>query len=506
LNGVIGMLNLLVEGELSDDQRKRARIALTSADDMLLIINDILDVTRLEAGRVSLEATDCDLLALIDGVVALFSGRAASKGVSLSAEIAGNVPHYIRGDQPRIRQILMNLVGNAVKFTLNGDIILRVTSAPMTRLTNAAGEITPSLRFYLMFDVVDTGIGISADKIDRLFDRFQQADQTITRRFGGSGLGLTICKQLVDLMGGQISVDSKPGIGSTFHVALPCSLGQNPVDRVLSEAQIRQKSGPCRILVVEDNAVNSAVVTEMLTRAGHHVTVADNGSIALPMLARDQYDAILMDVQMPEMDGITATQWIRALDDRRAHIPIIALTADTMSGSRERYLTAGFTDYLEKPVRANRLLETIARHVVPALDRIDETAMTPSTSVVMTENVVAIDLQHVRSLRAQLSSADIDRMITNMEVEFDFDLRRLKIAVGLNDREACQQALRALTEDALQIGAVGLADYSRGLSAISADIDTIFAALSQLQLAAARAVAQLRGHLAAGQLLETDHA
>jgi PAS domain S-box-containing protein len=506
LNGVIGMLNLLVDGELTDDQRKRARIALTSADDMLLIINDILDVTKLEAGRVALEATDCDLLALIDGVVALFSGRAASKGISLSAEISGNVPHYIRGDQPRIRQILMNLVGNAVKFTLNGDIILRVTSAPMTRLTGAAGEITPDLRFYLIFDVVDTAIGISADKIDRLFDRFQQADQSISRRFGGSGLGLTICKQLVDLMGGQISVDSKSGIGSTFHVVLPCSLGQNPDDRVLQDAQVRPKVSPCHILVVEDNAVNSAVATEMLTRAGHRVTVADNGSIALQMLSRNQYDAILMDVQMPEMDGITATQWIRALDDRRAHIPIIALTADTMSGSRERYLTAGFTDYLEKPVRANRLLDTIARHVASRPSGADDSTMTPSTSVVMTENVVAIDLQHLNSLREQLSASDIDRMISNMEVEFEFDLRRLKIAVGLNDREACQQALRALTEDALQIGAVGLADYSRKLSEISDDIDTIFASLSQLQLAAARAVAQLRGHLADASPLEAEHA
>ncbi len=316
LNGVIGMLNLLVDGELGNEQRKQAHIALTSADDMLTILNDILDVTKLEAGRVSLDATDCDLLALIDGVVALFSGRAASKGVSLSAEIAGNVPRYIRGDQPRIRQILLNLVGNAVKFTLDGDIILRITAAPMTRLTNAAGDITPAIRFYLMFDVVDTGIGISPDKIGRLFDRFQQADQSITRRFGGSGLGLTICKQLIDLMGGQISVDSKPGIGSTFHIALPCSLGQNPEDRVLNDVKARVSAGPFRILVVEDNAVNSAVVTEMLTRAGHHVTVADNGSVALNTLGRDQFDAILMDVQMPEMDGITATQWIRALDDR----------------------------------------------------------------------------------------------------------------------------------------------------------------------------------------------
>ncbi len=175
-----------------------------------------------------------------------------------------------------------------------------------------------------------------------------------------------------------------------------------------------------------------------------------------------------------------------------------------MSGSRERYLTAGFSDYLEKPVRANRLLETIARHVASHPDGVDDTAMTLSTSAI-TGNAGVVDLRHLDRLREQLSTADIDRMISNMEAEFEFDLRRLKIAVGLSDREACHQALQALADDALQIGAVGLADYSRKLSVMSEDIDTIFASLSQLQLAAARAVSQLRGHVAAESLPEVYH-
>ncbi|HVJ35215.1 MAG TPA: ATP-binding protein [Terriglobia bacterium] len=503
LNGVVGMLNLLIDNNLTEDQRRQASVALNSAEDMLAIINDILDVTKLEAGGISLETTDCDIHAIIEGVVALFSGRAASKGVSLSAEIAGNVPRYIRGDRSRLRQILMNLVGNAVKFTPDGDIVIKATTAPMTRLANAAGDIAPALRFYLMIDVVDTGIGIPAEKIDRLFERFQQADSSITRRFGGSGLGLTICKQLVELMGGRISVDSRPGFGSTFHVALPCSIGHRPEQRVVHSTALATLD-PCRVLVVEDNAVNSALVTEMLSRYGHHVTVADNGSTALIILDRQQFDVVLMDVQMPEMDGITTTQWIRALDDQRAHIPIIALTADTMEGSRERYLTAGFSDYLEKPVRANQLLEAIARHV-PSRRSLDHDAGPESASVVLPDKAAEIDLAHLAALRRQMAQGDIDRMITNMEAEFEFELRRLKIAVGLGDRDACRLALQALTNDALEIGAAGLAKFTRELAAVSEDVDAIFTAVAQLQLATSRAVAQLRMHALAPSASSRPH-
>lgn len=494
LSGIIGMLSLLADNNLTEDQHRQVTIALSSAEDMLTILNDILDVTRLEAGRVALDTTDCDIHALIEGVVALFSGRSAGKGVSLSAEIAGNVPHFIRADQSRLRQILMNLVSNAVKFTFDGDIVLRVTTAPMTRIENAAGDIAPTLRFYLMIDVIDTGIGIPQDKIDQLFDRFQQADPSITRRFGGSGLGLTICKQLIDLMGGQISVESRPGFGSTFHVVLPTALGQSPEEQSRIRTDALNSVGTCRVLVVEDNTVNSALAREMLTRAGHSVIIVDNGSAALAELARGQFDVVLMDVQMPEMDGITTTQWIRSLDDRRAHIPIIALTADTMSGSRERYLTAGFSDYLEKPVRANKLIETIARHVATRRPARSEELVTSTTSVIP-DDAAELDLQHLETLRHQMGSDDMERMISNMEAEFDFELRRLKNAVGLGDWEACHLALRALSDDAIQVGAVGLAKYSRKLLASSRDIETIFATVSQLQLTITRAVAQLRCHI-----------
>ena len=274
-------------------------------------------------------------------------------------------------------------------------------------------------------------------------------------------------------------------------------IGQSPEVLALNKAGATADIGPCHVLVVEDNAVNSALVVEMLKRAGHRATVADNGRMALSVLGREQFDVILMDVRMPEMDGVTTTQWIRALDDRRAHIPIIALTADTMSGSRERYLTAGFSDYLEKPVRANKLVETIARHVAPRRPVTLAGAAPDPASVVIPDNVAAIDLPHLNTLRQQMSAGDVDRMISNMEAEFEFELRRLQIAVGLSDRDACHLALQALSEDALQVGAIGFASYSQQLAAASHDIEAIFAALAPLQLSANRAVAQLRSHVSA---------
>lgn len=487
LNGVIGMISLLLDTQLEADQQRYADTALASAEELLIIINSILDVSKLEAGRLSLDIIDCDFPALIEGIVALFSARATSKGISLSAEIAGNVPRIVRSDPTRLRQILMNLVGNAVKFTPAGDVVIRVNCAPMTRIANPAGDLTPSRRHYLLIDVVDTGIGIAPTQMDRLFDRFRQADDTITRRFGGTGLGLTISKQLIELMGGQISVDSKLGVGSTFHIVVPCALGSTASDhRAVLRPEGLPTLPPCHVLVVEDNAINSALVTEMLTRLGHRVTTAENGAAALSAVARDTFDVILMDVQMPEVDGVTATQWIRDLGDSRAHTPIIALTADTMTGSRERFLTAGFSDYLEKPVRAAKLLETIARHLQIPTD--DNTGRSEPIDV----DGVKIDESTLATLRQVQGEIGFKQILAARTSGIEHDLRRLRTAIDLNDYDTCHSALQSMAENAVAVGAVGLADLVHRLLAVDGSVETVFVALPQLQTTIEGIITKLR--------------
>ncbi len=502
LNGVIGMIGLLLDTPLEADQQRYANTALASAEELLIILNSILDVSKLEAGRLSLDVADCDLPALVEGIVALFSARAASKGISLSAEIAGNVPPLVRGDPTRLRQILMNLVGNAIKFTLSGDVVIRVGSNDLPPEPEAAQSRMP--RYLLTIDVVDTGIGIAPTQMDRLFDRFRQADDSITRRFGGTGLGLTICKQLIELMGGQIIVESQLGRGSTFRVMIPCLQGNPSPDRRRALPPVPLPTlPPCHVLVVEDNPVNSALVSEMLGRAGHRVTTAENGAAALAAVARDRFDVILMDVQMPEVDGVTATQWIRDLDDSRAHTPIIALTADTMTGSRERFLTAGFSDYLEKPVRAARLLEAIARQLRPTLPEAGTpAAMRPRPSTSETSSGTALGLQSgwntaiVDALRQQLDAVDFEQLIELLSVSIAHDLRRLRTAIDLSDYDACHVALQNLGENAAQLGADGLTDLTQRLSAAGNSVETVLIALPQLQSAAERLVVELE-HLRA---------
>ncbi|MDY0881343.1 ATP-binding protein [Dongia soli] len=494
LNGVIGMLSLLLDTPLESDQRRYGNTALASAEELLIIINDILDVSKLEAGCLTLDIIDCDLPALVEGIVALFSARAASKGISLSAEIDGNVPRHIRSDPTRLRQILMNLVGNAVKFTQAGDVVIRLKCLERQG-DELAAETACVPSHNLVIDVADTGIGIASSQIEHLFERFRQADDSITRRFGGTGLGLTISKQLIELMGGLITVTSELGIGSTFQVILPCIESTASTEAGTSSAFNGAKSfEPCHVLVVEDNAVNRALVTEMLSRAGHRVTTVENGRAALAAVARDHFDIIVMDVQMPEVDGVTAMQWIRERDDNRAQTPIIALTADTMTGSRERFMAAGFSDYLEKPVRAVKLLETISRHLSTANGannggagaRLPEwTQQSPAPRLVTT------DTSEFAALSDRPRNADFRHMVNTWAGDIQHDLRRLHTAIDLGDYDACQHALESLATDAQGIGASSLADLARHISATADNVETIFAWLSRVQSVAERVITRL---------------
>lgn len=483
MNGVIGMLGLLLDTSLESDQRRYANTALASAEELLIIINDILDVSKLEAGRLTLDIIDCDLPALVEGIVALFSARAASKGNSLSAEIDGNVPRQIRSDPTRLRQVLMNLVGNAIKFTQDGDVIIRLRYLERRGDDGAPGTAHPD-GHRLAIEVADTGIGIASTQIEHLFERFRQADDSITRRFGGTGLGLTISKQLVELMGGRISVTSRVDAGSTFKVILPCLRSTAvPEAKAASAFPGVENPQPCHVLVVEDNAVNRALVTEMLGRAGHRVTTVENGMAALSAVERDHFDIILMDVQMPEVDGVTAMQWIRERGDSRRLTPIIALTADTMTGSREHFIATGFSDYLEKPVRAAKLLETISRHLDPKPAR--NTAPGPAAAA------GSIDKSELAALLDHPGNPGFGHAPDRLAGDIQDDLRRLRTAIDLGDYDGCHHALDSLAKDAQQIGARGLAELARHVSTTADNVETVFARLSQLQSVAERVITRL---------------
>ena len=349
MNGVLGMLDVLLDNELSDDQRAYAETARDSAKALLTIINDILDLSKLEAGRLELEHADFELENVAEHVVSALTATARDKGLDIILLVAPGAPPWVRGDAGRLRQILFNLVGNAVKFTETGGVAITITSRPV-----GGGKVE------LHCEITDTGIGIAADAQAKLFSRFTQAEQSTASQYGGSGLGLWICKQLIELMEGAIGVDSAPGQGSTFWFNVRFEIG-DAVNATTAKATAPVTTpGGLRILVAEDNRINQQVVIAMLGRAGHRIDVVDDGEAAVAAVANDVYDLVLMDIQMPRMDGIAATRAIRQLPGEAGRIPIVALTANAMDGDREVYLAAGMNDYVSKPLDAERLSQAIA--------------------------------------------------------------------------------------------------------------------------------------------------
>ena len=358
MNGVIGMTDLVLETDLSATQRDYLDTVKTSADLMLAVINDILDFSRIEAGHLELAPVRFNLRDLVEATIKVFAVAAREKGLELVGGVWPEVPEFVLGDATRLQQVLVNLIGNAIKFTARGEVALAVNLAR----SNGDG-------LDLEFVVRDTGIGVAADKRGIIFEAFAQADGSTARRFGGTGLGLAISERLVTAMGGKIWVESEPGAGSQFHFTV--SLGHPPEPTGPGEkTEVRAAPGPrtdirpgsrsLRILLAEDNVVNEKVARAVLEKAGHKVEVARDGRQAVELMAAGSFDVVLMDVQMPEMDGFEATAAIREMEKHTGgHTPVLAMTAHAMGGYKERCLTAGMDGYVTKPIRRDLLLQTL---------------------------------------------------------------------------------------------------------------------------------------------------
>ena len=351
MNGVMGMIGLVLDRCQVPEQREQLLTAQSAAQSLVSLLNDILDLSKMEAGRMSVEVIAFDLQALLRETVRMFEHGAREKNLALALEISPWSPSWVRGDPVRLRQVLVNLLGNAIKFTPRGSVRVTV-SVPRSGV--------------LRFEVGDTGIGVASDKLESIFDAFTQADGSHTRRFGGTGLGLTITRRLVDLMAGRLWAESEMGVGSHFYVELPLQACAEPAAAPDAGPENLPASLPGReVLVAEDNAINQKVIVSMLRRQGCSVTVAENGRQALQYFLESHFDVILMDVQMPEMDGFEASRLIRQEECRRGvtdhanRIPIIALTAHASPAQHDQCLEAGMDQVITKPVRLETLLRGI---------------------------------------------------------------------------------------------------------------------------------------------------
>ncbi|MCP4010631.1 MAG: response regulator [Proteobacteria bacterium] len=358
MNGIVGMAELLRNANLGPEETKFTDTIHQSSEVLLDILNDILDLSKIESGKMEIRHTDFDIVKIISETVNLLEIHAKEKQLAIRTELLKASPRELQGDPGRIRQILTNLIGNAIKFTEHGSVTVRLNT-----------EVMSKNKVVVNVEVVDTGIGVSEEAREHIFDAFQQADDSTTRRFGGTGLGLTICRQLVEMMHGKIGINNNKGPGATFWFKIPFDIAA--VSLPETDLKLSSDSEPLhsellantRVLVAEDNPVNQFVVKQMLEALGCKVTIASDGIEVVNLWKKGRYDVILMDIQMPNRGGIEATRVIRELESREQHIAIIALTANAFDSDRQLCLEAGLDDYLSKPCRINGLKGVLERWV-----------------------------------------------------------------------------------------------------------------------------------------------
>ncbi|WP_404375644.1 ATP-binding protein [Vreelandella aquamarina] len=483
LNGVIGMSELLREPATPDQVEDYARTIHDSANQLLAMINEILDFSKIEAGHLTLETSSTAVTPLVEGVMALFEPRAQEKDLQLSLYIDPLVPAWIMVDAGRLRQILLNLIANAIKFTDHGSVSIRVTSTVE----------------HLLFEISDTGCGLNSEQQETLFEPFQQADESVARRYGGTGLGLAICKRLSDAMQGRLGVTSTPGQGSTFWCELPL-VEASPANTALPSAEPARNFSGTSLLLVEDNAVNRKVAIGLLSRLGCEVVCAENGHDALMMVQRQPFHLIFMDIQLPDIDGVTVTQKLRAFGDWCSDVPIVAMTAGGAEGVRKRCLAAGMDDYITKPLSLLALSNVLALQLAHTQGsqpppELSEPACGQSQAALVNHDTLA-------ALVSSLGADSVTQLMTLYHQQLRDYLHQMADYVmpqaGTAAEQAAQQIARLahqLRGESLSIGAEQLAAQAKQLeqlagqpAALTVQLEEAFSAL---QHCAARTQAAL---------------
>ncbi|HEY1935720.1 MAG TPA: PAS-domain containing protein [Acetobacteraceae bacterium] len=442
MNGIIGMNDLLLRSELTDSQREWALTVRDSTTALLRVINDVLDISKLEAGKVELDPVDFDLGEILAGSASLLAPNAKARDIALTVRIDASARQRVHADALRLRQAVLNLLSNAVKFTEHGSVELSARMQPEPSSDGSRRAV---------IEVRDTGIGMDDAAQARLFLKFSQADSSISRRFGGTGLGLAITRELVELMGGTIEVKSELGRGSVFCMSLPLAPARTPAPaspRAVPATEAARRS--LHVLVADDNLINQRLVTALLQTAGHTADVVRNGREAVEAVLHTRYDAVLMDVQMPVMDGVQATRRIRALPPPADAVPIIALTADALIGAEERYRSAGMDGYLSKPLSVQTLMAT--------LDALARRENPPCAMSAPTVDGATID-----GLRGFMNGEQFNRFIGESLHDLGVLIGRLGERLASGDMERAAQDAHDLVSLAGHCGACAVSGLARGI-------------------------------------------
>jgi signal transduction histidine kinase/CheY-like chemotaxis protein/HPt (histidine-containing phosphotransfer) domain-containing protein len=472
LNGIMGFTDLILDRkDLDPELRRQVELVRTSSSALLTVVNDVLDFSKIEAGAIELDSKPFSPEALVGNCTSIVRALAAKKGLELSVEAGLGVPRTLLGDEPRLQQILLNLLNNAIKFTPKGEVTLGLSMEE-----TVAG---PRLRF----TVADTGIGIPADKQDRLFRRFSQIDGTASRQYGGTGLGLAICKSLVTQMGGDIGVTSEPGSGSTFWFAIPAARAdQHAVETAEADAIAAPAHRSGRILVAEDVEINQEIIRAILEGASHRVDVVSDGGQAVMAVQNAHYDLVLMDVQMPLVDGLQATRAIRALGGRVGQIPIVALTANVYAEQVKGFLKAGMNAHLGKPIQRAHLLSTVDRWVAAGVQA-------PAPSEGRREGEAIIDERTYGDLVALMGPDRVVRLLNQLAEQLRSNPSD-QIASGV-DREKLAAYAHRIVSSAGMLGFRNLSAVCRDLESACLDGNAVDGTLERLRAARQRVLAEI---------------